>query len=282
VRGSQFNPAVFNASAIRAIVVEGHEHDADVFEAARALGANTIVTHANPDAETAALAHAHGLFYIGWMSVDDLSRAEDDPVFAARLASVHPLAAIYYEDGAAPEGYASVAAQERSYAEGRRIFPCALILHPTRLDPIATDPGFLAGYYRPEYTDLVVPYFYPVGTTVLGTFSEGDAWLERLASLLAPLVRATPEGKGLLPVLQGFEQIGYPVSETFLSAQMAVYGAFWPSNRNAALFEWGSTALDAPLVGLGFRPALQAGASRLFAGLSTASRALRVVPFRRP
>ena len=127
----------------------------------------------------------------------------------------------------------------------------------------------------------MVPYFYPVGTTVLGTFLEGDAWPARLASLLAPLSRATPEGKGVLPVLQGFEQIGYPVSETFPSAQMAVYGEFWPSNRNAALFAWGFTAQDAPLVGLGFRSLLQAGARALFAAVTPPIRHPRVVADRR-
>jgi hypothetical protein len=280
VRGSDSSPGIFGDGRIRAAVIEGHEHDASVFAQVRRLGANMVVTHAAPDGETARLAREDGLFYLAWMSTNDLARTENDPVFRSTLAAVHPLAGIYYEDDSVEEGYATPAVQQRSYDQARRVFPCAIVLHPTRLDPIATDPGFLDRYYRTELTDLVVPYFYPVGTTVLGTYFETDPWQERLSSLVKEIAKRTPSGKGLLPVLQGFEQTGYPVSESFLSDQMRVYAAFWPANRNAAIFEWGFTPADTPLVGFGFRPALRAGAADLFESIDSEPRRTHVIPAR--
>ena len=281
LRGTESDGLFLDPSRLRMAVVQGHDHDAAVFQALRRLGANAIAVPAHPDTETARLAHESGLFYVAWVSTNDLIRSEDDLDFASSLASVHPLAGVYYEDDAAQEGYATPETQQRAYAQARRLFPCATVLHPTRLDPIAFDPGFLDAYYRPEFTDLVVPYFYPVGTTILGTFFEEDRWRERLRSLLEPLARATAAGKGLLPVLQGFEQIGLPVSRGFLSAQMDVYGTLWPANRNSAVFAWGGGPEDSPLVGFGYRPALQEGVRDLFSAVTDPARIPREVPARR-
>ncbi len=280
VRGSDSSTAIFDSGRIRAVVIEGHDHDASVFAAVRDLGANTVVTHAPPDADTAALARAYGLFYIAWISTNDLIRTESDPEFRSTLSAVRPLAGVYYEDDGVEEGYATPEVQQRAYEDARGLFPCALVMHPTRLDPIATDHGFLDRIYRPQFTDLLVPYFYPVGTTILGTYSEDDRWRERLSSLLFEVAKRTPAGKGLLPVLQGFEQIGYPVSESFLSDQMSVYAVFWPANRNAAAFWWGQGMHDVPIVGFGFRPALRAGVRDLFMEFAAQPRYARTIPFR--
>ena len=50
----------------------------------------------------------------------------------------------------------------------------AVLVYPTRLDPIVWSPDFLDRFFRPEFTDLVTPYFYPVGTTVIGEARETD------------------------------------------------------------------------------------------------------------
>ena len=170
-----------------------------------------------------------------------------------------------YFDEDVPEGYASPATQERAYTILKELFPAALVLYATRLDPIATDPTYLDLYFRPEYTDLVTPYFYPVGTTALGTQEEGDAWEARLRSLLTPVRARTPEGKDVLPVLQGFEQTGYPVGASFPLRQLGVYREFWPESRNVAAFWWGGP-FAGPLFGLSDRPVLRNAFRRLFGG----------------
>ena len=144
-------------------------------------------------------------------------------------------------------------------------------------------PG-LDRYFRPEYTDLVTPYFYPVGTTTLGPAQEGDAWPVTLGGLLSELAPRLPPGKGLLPVLQGFEQTGYPVGSGFLAEQLAVYRRSWPTLSNVAIFSWkiaeGETA---PLVELADLPTLQRGVCTFFASLSPGPARCRwsnVIPFR--
>ena len=278
VRGSGSSPGIFAADRIHAGFVEQFSVAPEALAAIRDLGANTVVIHGLPDPETARQARVNGLFYVAWMSTEDLARSETDAEFRAALEAVRPLDGLYYEDDSATEGYATPDVQRRAYEQARRLFPCAMILHPTRLDPIATDPGFLDRVYRPEYTDLVTPYFYPVGPTTLGSFEEADAWRQRLASLLAEVAGRTPPEKGVLPVLQGFDRAGYPVSESFVSDQAAVYSAIWPGNRNAAVVAW--QLREESLLGFGLRPAIAAGILDLFARWSAPSRLPRLLPVR--
>jgi hypothetical protein len=257
----------FDAAHIRAVVVEKGEKDPGALAAVRALGANTLVTHANPDGETARAAQAAGLSYIARMTTEDAVRAGTDPIYAFQLRAVRGLQGVYYEDDAAPEGYASPQTQQLAYASLKALFPGALVLHPTRLDPIAWDPTYLDATFRPQFTDLVTPYFYPVGTTVIGTFAEDGAWDARLESLLRAVAQRIPTGQGVLPVLQGFEQIGFPVDRLFPSRQMEVYGRVWPENQNAAVFAW-RIAMPQPLIDLADQVQLQRGTCDLFARLS--------------
>ncbi|HYR46371.1 MAG TPA: hypothetical protein VER78_05140, partial [Thermoanaerobaculia bacterium] len=94
-----------------------------------------------------------------------------------------------------------------------------------------------------------------------------DPWSERLAALLAAVAARVPEGKGVLPVLQGYEQPGYPVGARFPAAQLMVYRRFWPDVSNAALEAW-EFPDPAPIIGFVSLPQLQAGACSMFAGLA--------------
>lgn len=199
---------------------------------------------------------------------DQGSGARGDPAARERLASVPDISGIYYEDDESVEGYTSPEDQRRTYETLKEIFPGALVLHPTRLDPIAFDPGYLDAVYRPDYTDAVTPYFYPVGTTILGTAAEADSWQPRLESLLSEIARRTPGDVPVLPVLQAFEQDGFPVDAAFLARQFEVYARVWPGNENAAAFWWGDSAQDAPLVGFAFRPRVWEGVRTLFRRLA--------------
>jgi hypothetical protein len=67
----------------------------------------------------------------------------------------------------------------------------------------------------------------------------------------------------LLPVLQAFEQSGYPVGGGLLPRQLRVYADLWPENRNLAVFWWGGP-LDEPLVGLSHIPIVARGVAKLF------------------
>jgi hypothetical protein len=146
--------------------------------------------------------------------------------------------------------------------------PDKLVLYPTRLDPIVWSPDFLDRYFRPEFTDLVTPYYYPVGTTFIGEAREEDDWPTRLAALLAALAPRIPAGKGILPVLQGYEQQGYPVGTRFPAAQLNVYRQIWPELSQAALDGWELPGTEPLLVELANLPTLQKGVCSLFAVLA--------------
>ena len=192
-----------------------------------------------------------------------------DPVRIAEARSERRLAGFYYWDSGVLEGFTSPGAQQRAYSTLKSLFPDKLVLYPTRLDPIAWETGFLDDYFRPEFTDLVTPYFYPVGSTILGPAQENDAWEDRLAGLLSDVARRVPEGKGVLPVLQGFQQDGYPLSARFPLRQMSVYRRFWPDLPNAAVDAWRFAQPQPPLVELADLPTLQRGVCGLFADLRT-------------
>ena len=177
---------------------------------------------------------------------------------------------MYYEDESALEGYTSPDAQRDAYAFLKALLPGTLILHPLRLDPIATDAGYLDAVFRPQYTDALVPYFYPVGTTSLGTFTEGDDWESVLEPLLREVEGRAP-GKPVLPVLQAFEQRGFPVGAGFLARQLDAYRSVWPAITNAAAFEWGSPSDPGPLVGFSLRDDLREGLATLFRDLARAA-----------
>jgi hypothetical protein len=248
---------------MRGVVVQNAERTGDALAAAVRLSANTLVTHALPDRATGEAAVAARLRYLAWMTTAQIETAAAGPDSRARFASVPGLTGVYYEDESVPEGYTAAEDQRRAYETLKRLRPGLLVLHPLRLDPIAWDPGYLDRVFRPEFTDMITPYFYPVGSTVLGSFRQEDAWEDTLTPLLAEVERRAP-GKPVVAVLQGFEQVGYPVTADLLSRQAAAYRSVWPALAGAAVFEWGLSAADAPLVGMGFRPKISAGSGRLF------------------
>jgi hypothetical protein len=270
-----FRPAEsLDPDSLRALVVFHQEREGDAIAAVRGLGANAVVTHSAPDEATAAAARAAGVGYIAWMSTAEIDRAWEDPLARARDAAMQGIGGVYFEDADVLEGYTSADDQSRAYRRLKELFPHALAIHPTRLDPMLFDAGYLDAIYRPEFTDVVTPYYYPVGTTFFGTFGEEDAWDGLLEPMLRELARRTPAGKPLLPVLQGFEQDGFPVDAQFLPAQFEVYRRVWPDIGSAAVFEWGDSpdpTPESPLVGLAFRPELGTGTRRLFRGLARES-----------
>jgi hypothetical protein len=249
--------------AIRAVVVLTREDDPEIALAIRRTGANTLVTQRLPDTATAAAAAAAGLRYIARISVADAVRLPADPRFLAAIRGIPGLYGLEYLDEGVTEGYATPETQALAYGILKSLLPGLLVLYATRLDPIATDASYLDSYFRPEFTDLVAPYFYPVGTTVLGTQSTTDPWEERLRALLGPVAARTPADQGVLPVLQGFEQAGYPVGREFPLRQLEVYREFWPDNPHAAVFWWGG-GVTVPFAGLSERPGLLAGFEGLF------------------
>ena len=76
-----------------------------------------------------------------------------------------------------------------------------------------------------------------------------------------------PAGKGVLPVLQAFQQSGFAVGPDFAARQLEVYRRFWPDVADVAAFWWGDAA-GAPLFGLTSEPQLARAFSRLFYGLA--------------
>lgn len=258
-------------SSMRAIVVQTPERVAVALPKLRELGANTLVTHGFPDPATGLAARAAGLAYIAWMTTREIDEASRDPRAVASIRGIPNLTGVYYEDDEVEEGYTSPDAQRRAYTELKSLRSGLLVLHPLRLDPIATVPGYLDAIFRPEYTDALVPYLYPVGTTVLGIFSQQDDWESLLVSLLVPVAQRAPS-KPVLPVLQAYEETGYPVGAAFPTRQLAAYARVWPGLSGAAAFEWGSSAEDVPFVGFAFRDSLRSGVVSLFRPLARADR----------
>jgi hypothetical protein len=276
-------PVAIPPSGLRVMVLERDDQDPVAWRAIRDLGANVVATLRPPSAETDGLASAAGLTYLAFLTTDEIHLLARDPSRIAEARAERALAGFYYWDGRVTEGFTTPEAQEQAYSTLKMLFPGKLVLYPTRLDPIAWNPDFLDRYFRAEFTDLVTPYFYPVGTTMLGEAHEEDAWSERLGGLLSALAPRIPAGKGLLPVLQGFEQQGYPIGPDFLSEQLAVYRRVSPNLSNAAVFAWKMATPDpAPLIEIAGRPDLQVGVCNLFAGLSRAlgCRSKRVVSWR--
>ncbi len=264
--------------AIRAVVLTVGEEDPDVLAGVRGLGADTVVTTARPSLAASAGARVAGLRYLPFLSTRDVDNLLWDQSALDALRAIPGIAGFHYRDEDVVEGYTPAAEQQRAHAILKALFPDALVLYATRLDLVATDPAYLERYFRPEFSDFVVPYFYPVGTTILGDERENDPWEDRLASLLAPLSERMPPGKGVLPVLQAFEQIGYPVGPAFAQRQFDVYRRIWPGTRDVAAFWWGEGD-EGPLVGLAYRPGLQSSFRRFFAGLLPRP-GTRVVPGR--
>lgn len=252
--------------AIRAVVLTVGETDPSVLAGVRSLGADTVVTFARPSLAASAAASAAGLAYVPFLSVSDVDGLLYDSGALAALRAIPGIAGFHYRDEDVIEGYTPAAEQERAYAILKGLFPGALVLYATRLDLVAADPAYLDAYFRPQFTDLVAPYFYPVGTTPLGPYQESDPWEQRLASLLEPLAAKMPAGQAVLPVLQAFEQSGYPVGPEIAPRQMEVYRAIWPDTADVAAFWWGS-GVPEPLTGLAERPLLRSGFTRLFLGL---------------
>ena len=256
-------------SGLRVVVLETADQDASVWTAIARMGANVVATLKPPSAGTDAIASAAGLDYLAFLTTAEIESFAADPVRIAETRSERRLAGFYYWDSDVLEGFTTPGAQQRAYATLKSLFPDKLVLYPTRLDPISWKAGFLDDYFRPEFTDLLTPYFYPVGSTILGLAQENDAWEDRLAGLLSEVARRVPEGQGVLPVLQGFQQDGYPLSARFPLRQMSVYRRFWPELSNAAVDAWRFAQPQPPLVELADLPTLQRGVCGLFADLRT-------------
>ncbi|HTR01669.1 MAG TPA: hypothetical protein VMN82_00615 [Thermoanaerobaculia bacterium] len=253
-------------AALHVVVLTVGETDPAVLSAVRALGADTVVTFARPSAAASAAAAAAGLRYVPFLSMADVDALVADPEKLAALQAIPGIGGFNYHDEAVVEGYTPAEEQERAYGILKGLFPEAVVLYATRLDLVGLDAGYLDGYFRPDATDLVAPYFYPVGTTMLGVFGEGDEWEAVLTALLAPLAARTPAGKKVLPVLQAFAQQGYPVGPGFPDRQLEVYRRYWPDVDDLAAFWWGVPG-GGLLTGLSGVPGLRSGIQRLFLGL---------------
>lgn len=274
-------PVVRAPAGLRVMVFEKEYRDAEAWRAIRNLGANVVATLRPPSAELDGLASAAGVTHLAFLTTDEISILARDASRISEIQSERALAGFYYWDSQALEGFTTPDVQRQAYSTLKLLFPDKLVLYPMRLDPIVWSPDYLDRYFRPEFTDLVAPYFYPVGTTILGEAREENAWRERLAGLLSTLAPRIPPGKEMLPVLQGFEQEGYPVSSRFLADQLAVYRKTWPDVSSAVVFAW-TIAEIAPLIGIADRVHLQAGACNLFSTFSRSSgcRSRRVIPWR--
>lgn len=264
---TQWSPA--DPAALRAVVLVEGEADPAVARSIAALGANTVASLNPPDPAAGANIAAAGLKYIARLAVRDAQRLPLDTALLERLRSIPGLAGLEYYDDTVTEGYAAPDTQERTYAILKSLFPALLILYATRLDPIATDPAYLDGYFRPKFSDLVVPYFYPVGNTILGAQQERDAWEDRLRGLLTPVAARMPAGEGVFPVLQAFEQDGFRVDGGLVRRQLDVYAELWPGNRNAAAFAW---TVGGTLHGLNERPMLLRAVASLFGAVPSPPR----------
>lgn len=253
-------------AAIRAVVLTVGEEDPEVLAGVRALGANAVFTFARPSAAASAAAASAGLDYFPFLSVRDADRLLRDDDYRRSLSAIPGIAGFHFRDEDVLEGFTPPEEQERAYGILEALFPGRLVIQATRLDPIAWDPAYLDGYFRPEFTDLVAPYFYPIGTTVLGEERESDPWDTRLATLLAALSARMPPGKRVLPILQAFEQEGFPVGPEIARRQLDVYRSVWPGTEDLAAFWWGAEGGE-PLSGLRDRPQLRSGFARLFLGL---------------
>jgi hypothetical protein len=263
---------------LRVLVLERNDSDPAEWKAIRDAGANVVATLRPPSAEADALATANGLTYLAFLTTDEIPLFLGDAARVGEARGERSLVGFYYWDAGVTEGFTSPDAQQHAYSTLKLAFPDKLVLYPTRLDLIVSNPEFLDRYFRPEYTDLVTPYFYPVGTTPIGEAHESDPW--RLDEILAVLATRVPAGKDLLPVLQGFEQNGYPVSPHFLGRQFAIFRKHWPSLANAAVYAWRfGPGEPGPLVEVAGRPDLEAGVCNLFRALSRRSscRSQRVV-----
>ncbi len=250
-------------AALRAVVVIAGEDDPAVLRSVAELGANLVATQTAPRAATAAAASAAGLGYLPRVSMRDVDRLVRDSEYRRQVRAMPAIAGFHYIDLDVIEGFALPSTQALAYGTLKALFPDRLVLYATRLDPIGTQPDYLPAYYRPEFTDFVTPYFYPVGTTPLGVFEERDPWEKRLRLLLSPLAAATPPGKPLLPVLQAFEQIGHPAGGGLPRRQLEVYREFWPDSPNVAVFWWGGP-IGEPLAGLADLPRMARGVAGLF------------------
>src|SRR5688572_16195454 len=220
------------------LVFERDEQDPAAWATIRDLGTNVVATLRFPSRELDELATGAGVTYLAYLTSTEIEVLAVDATRVAEIRNHSSLAGFYYLDAGVPEGFTTPETQQRAYTTLKALFPDKLVLYPTRLDPIVWSPGFLDRYFRPEFTDLVAPYFYPVGTTILGEARESDAWSNRLEELVSALAPRIPSGKGLIPVLQGYEQVGYPVSPYFLSRQLAVYRKWRLDVSNAAVFAW--------------------------------------------
>ena len=244
------------------VVVEG-ESDAAVASAVAAAGANVLATLSPPNADTDSACDAAGIAYLARIPARDVAALPFHPERVAAIRALRRLVALQVIDLDVLEGYETPETQAFAYATLKALFPDLLVVHALRLDPIGWDPGYLERFYRPELCDVVAPYFYPVGTTYLGTYEEDDRWPALLRTLLEQVAARTDAPAAILPVLQAFEQTGHPVSRGLLDRQVAVYREVWPSSNALAAFWWGG-GLDEPLTGLVERPDMRASLAAFF------------------
>lgn len=247
----------------RVVVVVAGEGDPAVASALAATGANVLATLSPPNAAADAACDAAGISYLARIPARDVAALPFHPERVAEIRALRRLIALQVIDLDALEGYETPETQALAGATLKALFPDLLVVHALRLDPIGWDPGYLDRFYRPKLSDVVAPYFYPVGTTFLGAFEEDGPWPGALRSLLEQVAARTPDATAVLPVLQAFEQSGHPVSRALLDRQLAVYREVWPDADALAAFWWGG-GLDEPLTGLSDRPDLRASLAAVF------------------
>ena len=263
--------AALGPDAWRVIAVVAGAEDAATAAALAVVGANVLATLSPPDALTDQACAAAGIRYLARIPVSDVVALPFHPERVAEIRAMRSLVALQVIDLDAVEGYETPQTLALAYGILKSLFPQLPVVHALRLDPIGWDPGYLDAYYRPELCDVVAPYFYPVGTTYLGTFEDDDAWPGVLRALLAEVAARTPAGTPILPVLQAFEQSGHPVSRALLDRQLGIYREAWPEPAGVAAFWWGG-GLDEPLTGLTGRADLRSALASLFGAAPSRAR----------
>jgi hypothetical protein len=269
--GSACERAALAPDAWRVIAVVAGAEDPATASALAAVGANVLATLSPPDPLTDAACASAGLRYLARIPASDVAALPFHPERVAEIRSMRSLVALQVIDLDALEGYETPQTMALAYGTLKALFPDLQVVHAIRLDPIGWDPGYLDAYYRPELCDVVAPYFYPVGTTYLGTFEDDDPWADVLRDLLAEVAARTPAGKPILPVLQAFQQSGHPVSRALIDRQLAVYREIWPEPAGVAAFWWGG-GLDEPLTGLAGRADLRTAVASVFGAAPSRAR----------
>jgi len=226
-------------SGLKALFVSCNtEESVKELKALRRAGFNTIVTSSPPTVSTLENAKKAGLgviAYISTASAKALSQDRQAYRLLRQITTAPNFMGFHYANEAGVEGRTSAFDQRYTYSLLKTMFPSALAITFLRVVLGKIDEKFLDECFCPEATDLVVPYFYPVGETALGDVKNEFLWETTLNSLLLPVyIRLQSWSlrwgivRPVMPMLQGFEEPEYPVDDRFIARQMSVYTHLWP------------------------------------------------------